>query len=205
MSIENLKNDRNIEGLIRLLEDEDHSVREQAILALAEIGDASCALPIAQRLQDKYLNNRIAACSALIQIGNQVVEPLIEVLKDQNWIVREGAVQALEKIEDTQAIYPLIEALKDTNRKKVSDALRRIGPAAFEPLIEALKNEDSRIRGGAAMVLGEMKNPAAMDSLVKVTKDKDPLVRQLASSAIHMIKHENRKKKRSPSKPSRSC
>jgi HEAT repeat protein len=138
-------------------------------------------------------------------MGNQVVEPLIEVLKDQNWIVREGAVQALEKIADTRAIYPLIEALKDTNRKRISDALRNIGPAAFEPLIEALKNEDSRIRGGAAMILGEMKNPAAMDSVVKLTKDKDPLVRQFASSAIHMIKHENRKKKRPPLKPSRSC
>jgi HEAT repeat protein len=138
-------------------------------------------------------------------MGNQVVEPLIEVLKDQNWIVREGAVQALEKIADTRAIYPLIEALKDTNRKRISDALRNIGPAAFEPLIEALKNEDSRIRGGAAMILGEMKNPAAMDSVVKLTKDKDPLVRQFASSAIHMIKHENRQKKKPPSRPSRSC
>jgi len=205
LNIENLKNDRDVEGLIRLLENEDYSIRKQVVLALEEIGDVSCALPLAQRFQDVHMEIRIAACDAFIKMGNQVVEPLIEVLKDQNWIVREGAVQALEKIADTRAIYPLIEALKDTNIKKVSNALRSIGPAAFEPLIEALKNEDSRIRGGAAIVLGEMKNSAAMDSLVKVTKDKDPLVRQLANSAIHMIKHENRQKKRPTSKPSRSC
>ncbi len=205
LNIENLKNDRDVEGLIRLLENEDYSIRKQVVLALEEIGDVSCALPLAQRFQDPFLDVRIEACAAFIKMGNQVVEPLIEVLKDQNWIVREGAVQALEKIADTRAIYPLIEALKDTNRKRISDALRNIGPAAFEPLIEALKNEDSRIRGGAAMILGEMKNPAAMDSVVKLTKDKDPLVRQFASSAIHMIKHENRQKKRPPLKPSRSC
>ena len=205
MNMENLKKDRDVEGLIRLLENEDYSIRKQAVLALEEIGDISCALPLAQRFQDAYLEIRVAACAAFIKMGNQIVEPLIEMLKDQNWIVREGAVQALEKIGDARAIYPLIDALKDTNRKRVSDALRSIGPAAFEPLIEALKNEDSRIRGGAAMVLGEMKNPAAMDALVKVTKDKDPLVRQFASSAIHMLKHQNTRKKRSLSKPSRSC
>jgi HEAT repeat protein len=205
LNIENLKNDRDVEGLIRLLENEDYSIRKQVVLALQEIGDVSCALPLAQRFQDPFLDVRIEACAAFIKMGNQVVEPLIEVLKDQNWVVREGAVQALEKIADTRAIYPLIEALKDTNIKKVADALIRIGPAAFEPLIEALKNEDSRIRGGAAIVLGEMKNPAAIDSLFKVTKDKDPLVRQLASSAIHLIKHETSQKKRSSSKPSSSC
>jgi HEAT repeat protein len=205
LNIENLKNDRDVEGLIRLLEDEDYLIRKQVVLALEEIGDVSCALPLAQRFKDGYMEVRIAACNALVKMGNQIVEPLIEVLKDQNWIVREGAVLALEKIGDTRAIIPLIEALKNTNGKKISNALRIIGPAAFEPLIEALKNEDSRIRMGAAMVLGEMKNPAAIDSLVKLTKDDDPLVRQLASSAIHLIKHENRQKKRSPSKPSQSC
>lgn len=195
MSVENLKNDKDINGLIRLLEDEDHSIREQAILALAEIGDASCVVPITQSLQDKYLNNRIAACSALIQMGSQVVEPIIELLKDQNWIVREGAVQVLEKIGDTRAIYPLIEALKDTNIQKISDALRSIGPESFKPLIEALQNKDSRIRGGAAIVLGKMKNPAAIDALNKIREDKDPVVRQSADSAINRINYDTRKKK----------
>ncbi len=71
--------------------------------------------------------------------------------------------------------------------------------------MDALKNEDSRIRMGAAMVLGEIKNPAAMDSLVKMKKDKDPLVRQFARSAIYMIKRENLKKERALSKHPRSC
>jgi len=205
LDIESLIKDRDVEGLIKLLENEDYSVRKQAVLALEEIGDVSCALLLAQRFQDTYLDIRIAACDAFIKMGNQVVDPLIEVLNDQNWIVREGAVQALEKIRDPRAIYPLIEALKDTNRKRVSDALKSIGPAAFEPVMEALKNEDSRIRMGAAIILGEIKNPAAVDSLVKMKKDKDPSVRQFARSAIYMIKRENLQKERSLSKHPRSC
>lgn len=193
--IEKLKSERDIEGLITLLEDEHHLIRKDAVLALAEISDVSSALPLAQKLKDDYLDIRIAACNALIKMGHEAVETLIEVLKDQNWIVREGAVQALEKIRDTRSINPLIEALKDTNRKRISDALRSIGPASFEPLIEALENDDSRIRTGAAMILGEMKNPAAMTALLKAKKDKNILVRQFATSAIYRIKRKDKKKK----------
>lgn len=203
MCIEQLKTDRDVEGLIRLLDDEAHSVRKQAIMALVELGDVSCASPIAQKLRDPYMDIRIEAIKAFVKMGNQAVDPLIEALKDPNVNVREGAVIALEKIGDARAISPLIEALKDTNRKKISDALRSIGQAAFQPLIEALKNDDSRIRIGAAIVLGEMNNPDAVNALVKAKKDSDPLVRQYAASAIHNIKQEVRKKKNKTSKKPR--
>lgn len=203
-NIEKLKNDRDVNGLIKLLSDEDHSIREATIFALGEIGDASCALPLAQRLQDNYLDIRVAACNTLIKMGDKVVETLIEVLKDENHIVREGAVQALEKISDTRAIYPLIEALKDTRRKAISDALRSIGPASFAPLIEALKNEDSRIRMGAALILGEMKDSEAIEPLLKATKDKDISVRRFAHTAIHIIKGHNRKTKLTRKKSTRT-
>jgi HEAT repeat protein len=190
--------------LINLLEHEDHSVREKAVLAVGEIGDISCVFPLAQRFKDEYLDIRVAANSAITKMGTQVVVPLIEVLKDQNRIVREGAVQALEKIQDTRAIYPLIEALRDTNWKRISDALRSIGPASFEPLIEALENEDTRIRIGAITILSEMKNPAAIEHLAKLTKDKDSTVRQYVKSAIHRVKRDTELKKQTSSKPTNS-
>jgi HEAT repeat protein len=196
LAVENLKSDRDIAGLIRLLEDEDHGIREQALIALGEIGDVSCVLPIAQRLQDDYLANRIAARNALIQIGNQAVDPLLEVLKDQNPLVREGAVQTLEKIGDPRVIPQLIEAFKNTTRKRIADALKSMGSASFEPLMEALKNDDPRIRVGAVLALSEMKNPAALEALTKMEKDKDILVRQFASGAVHRIKRETSLKKR---------
>ncbi len=193
LDVQTLKNDCDVEGLVKLLTDDDRSVRENAVLALGDLGDVSCALPLAQRLQDDYLDIRIAACASLIKMGNQVVEPLIQVLKDENCIVREGAVQALEKLRDTRAIYPLIEAFKDTNRKRISDALRSIGSASFFPLIDALKNEDSRIRVGAAKTLGDMKNPEAIGPLLKATKDNELVVREYARAAIYMIKRHNLK------------
>ena len=194
-TVENLKTDRDVEGLIRLLEYEDHSIREQAIVALGEIGDVSCSEPLSQKMKDDYLDIRIAACAAFVKMGSKAVTPLIEALKDQNWIVREGAVQALEKIRDPRAVQPLIEAFKDTNRKRVTDALRSVGSASFEPLVNALNSEDSRIRVGAVVTLGEMKNPAAIEPLTKMLQDKDSLVRQFADGAIHRVKRDTSPKK----------
>jgi HEAT repeat protein len=195
--IADLKRDKNVKGLIMLLSDEDHNTREQAVLALGEIGDVSCALPLAQRMQDTYMDIRIAACAAFVKMGDQAVEPLIEVLKDPNMIVREGVVLALEKIGNPRAIQPLIEAFKDTNWKKIAFALKSIGAGSFELLIEALENEDSRIRIGAILTLSEMKSEAALNALSKLTKDKDPHVKQVAKSAVHSIKSGSGPKKRS--------
>ena len=69
LDVETLKNDRDVEGLVKLLTDDDRSVRENAVLALGDLGDVSCALPLAQRLQDDYLDIRIATCTSLIKMG----------------------------------------------------------------------------------------------------------------------------------------
>jgi len=193
-NIKRLKEDRDMAALIKLLTAEDWSVRRDAVLALGEIGDGSCIMPLAQRLHDSYLEVRLAACGVFLKMGDEVVEPLIKALKDDNRVVREGVTQVLGKLRDPRAIYPLIDALRDTARKRVSDALRSFGSIAFEPLVQALKNEDSRIRMGAAMILGEMKNPEAVNSLVQALKDEDPLVRDFARTAIYMIERASRKK-----------
>ena len=147
-------------------------------------------------MRNTYWDIRNAACGVFIKMGNEAVEPLIEVLADQNWVVREGAVLALGKIADPRAIQPLIEAFKDTNAKRITDALKSIGPIALNPLIKALTSGDSRIRIGAATALGEMKNPTVLDEIDKLAKDKDPMVRQVAKCAKHRIKWETSPKKK---------
>lgn len=198
--VDRLKVERDISGLVKLLMDKDWSVRRDAALALGEIGDIVCVVPLTQRLHDTHLDVRIAACDSFLKMGDQVVDLLIQALRDDNRVVREGVVQVLGKLGDSRAIYPLIGALRDTARKRISDAVRSFGVIAFEPLVQALKNEDSRIRMGAAMILGEMKNPEAVKPLGLILEDEDPLVRQYARTAIYMIKRESRKKKQASAK-----
>ena len=54
---------------------------------------------------------RVAAAQALGQIGDaRVLEPLAAALKDSEWIVRDAAAKALEKI-GAPAVEPLAAAL----------------------------------------------------------------------------------------------
>ena len=56
-------------------------------------------------------------------VGDErAVEPLIEVLKDEDGHIRSGAAWALGKIRDKRAEEPLVEALKDEN-----EGVRRAG------------------------------------------------------------------------------
>ncbi len=114
------------------------------------------------------------------------VKQKIEMLFSKNPEERARAAYDLGKMgeEAVPAIPFLIEELNDmakldTDGKLVAiqpfvgmmagDALRNIGEPAVEPLIEALlHNKNLSIRGGAAEVLGRIKNSRAVDSLIMV-------------------------------------
>ncbi|MDH3929814.1 MAG: HEAT repeat domain-containing protein, partial [Deltaproteobacteria bacterium] len=65
-------------------------------------------------------------------------------------------------------IHGLIQALEDKNvniRRRAIRELEEAGPSAVEPLIAALKSEKSRARAGAAVALGRIKDPRAVEPL----------------------------------------
>ncbi|MCD6493385.1 MAG: HEAT repeat domain-containing protein [Archaeoglobaceae archaeon] len=57
----------------------------------------------------------------------------------------------------------------------------------ISPLISALKDEDWRIRWGAAYALGEIKDPRAVEPLIQALKDEDSGVRCAAANALVRI------------------
>ena len=57
----------------------------------------------------------------------------------------------------------------------------------ISPLISALKDEDWRIRWGAAYALGEIKDPRAVEPLIQALKDDDSNVREKAAWALGWI------------------
>lgn len=73
-------------------------------------------------------------------------------------------------------------------------------PRAVDPLIEALKDEYSRVRSSAARALGEIGDPKAVDPLTEALKDEyltytassgtHETVREAASEALKKIQGE---------------
>ena len=81
-------------------------------------------------LKDEEWIVRSSAENALVEIGQPAVDPLIAALKDKEWIVRSSAADALRRIADSRAIDPLIAALKDKQWAVRSSAADALGKIA---------------------------------------------------------------------------
>jgi len=89
-NIQKMKTKKDVEGLIKVLKDEDSAARDE------------------DRAKE--------AAEALGEIGELAVEPLIEALKGEGIRVRWDAAWALGMIGDARAIEALTQALEDKSQ-----------------------------------------------------------------------------------------
>jgi len=66
-------------------------------------------------------------------------------------------------------------------------ALSKVGGAAVEPLMEALRDRQYPVRQAAAMALGEMGEPSVVEGLVESLGDEYEVVRQAAAVSLGKI------------------
>jgi HEAT repeat protein len=148
-----------------LFNDHDTAVREDAVRALGQIGDARALEFLIIVMKEPGL--RPLAVEALGQIGDRRGVPvLINVLEgvdrpaesrvvagcgdkwDEEMITRGAAVRALGTIGDDAAIPSLLRALSDTvTRADAATALARFGSKVIAPLLSLLTQEsDENLR-----------------------------------------------------------
>lgn len=161
-----------VEPLVAMLTDDNKDVRINAARSLGEIRDARAVEPLVNALKDSDQLMRCRAAEALGKIGDiRAVESLVAALGDYNYwrtgeSVQKNAVKALGEISDASAVGPLIAVLDGHNSEEVVEALVKIGNAAVEPLIAALRNNDSSVRRNAAITLGKIGDTQAATPLV---------------------------------------
>ena len=185
--IEDMEKNKDIDGLIKALKDDNLLIRKNAAIALKKVGDDRAVEPLIESLryekwQDEYVilsTVRENSAEALGIIGNKrAVEPLVNALfEDVDEEVRWKAAYALREIGDESAVEPLINALKDERwvvRWHVANALGVIGDErAVEPLIGALDDVDGHVRKYAAVALGDIGDERAIPYLVKTLDDEN--------------------------------
>ncbi len=120
------------------------------------------------------------------------VEPLITVLGDEDWRIRQFAAETLGKIGDKRAVEPLIKALSDDHRWVriyAVGALRKFDDKrTVEPFIGLLSDEDGQVRHYAAKALGELGDARAGEPLIKALGDGSrPDVSSCAAEALGKI------------------
>lgn len=170
--------------LIEVRSREDPVLHERADGVLAQIRD-----DLVDALKDKERGIRRQAARALGDIGDKkAVEFLAAVLKeDEDGLVRLWAATSLSKMGDRRGISYLFDALGSDDsigRIKAVGALVEVGDAVEGELIEALRSENSLVRGGAAQILGTGGMKKAVPALIALLKDSEPEVRWNAAIAL---------------------
>jgi HEAT repeat protein len=191
----------NSNELIRLIGSDDEVVVHEAIRRAAALKSPAAVPALGKMLTVGEPDMRVAAVTALTEIGSPGAMQMLErALVDEDRDVRVVAVRALGA-KSTRSALPRIEAalkgkdLRDGNlNEKMAffEAYGLLSGDAGVPLLDGLlhskgfmgKKDDSEIRACAAMALGKIGSPKAMESLNRATSEKDVIVRSAVSKAI---------------------
>lgn len=180
--------------LLDALKGEYFTVRSRAALALGNIGDPRVIPDLLTHLKDKEDEVRSAACIALGKFRDpDTFEEIANILVDDIKIeVRQAAALALGDTKHPAAIPFLMEALHDSfwwfEREQAAtdllNAIEKMGAAVVEPLIMALGDKEGTVRKFAAIVLGNLRDPRAIDELGMALYDLHTEVGKAASDSL---------------------
>ena len=202
--------DDTVDKWLPLLKSDDQLDREGATQALGWLAktkeDKDKAVPaLIEALSDNAMEVRRDSAEALGRIGDsRAKESLEKVAKDDkdDW-VREVAEESVGLIEvkvaseklaggDKTAITELSKALDHKwflVRRTAVESLAKGGADAIEPLITALKNNDSETRIISAKSLAETGDKRAIEPLKSAqTEEKDEDVKKAFEEAIGKLK-----------------
>ncbi|MDA0265630.1 MAG: HEAT repeat domain-containing protein [Cyanobacteria bacterium] len=154
----------------------DEDLNAAAIMALAQLGEASIAavMPLLQRVERRAQAVQILAC---LHTSNAVA-PLLSVIDDNDPAVRAQAISALGAFQSPEILPALLVALKDpvvVVRREAAVALgrdrERLGELDWiEHLGQCLWDVDLSVRQAAASALGHLGVAGAVPHLAKVLK-----------------------------------
>jgi len=163
-----------VETLIKVLARRERSLVSAATEALVRIGPDAVA-PLMEAFKDRYLRRRIGTqvWRILTDMGPRTIEPLLQVLGDDNYYVRLTAMTILGRIGDRRVVGPILQTFLSDPRLQET-AVGTIGrleergvlvppPGDRDALLpaevlQALSQEDRD--GVLAALAGAMENPS---------------------------------------------
>jgi len=109
-SLGRLGDERAVDPLVSVFQDEDRYIRSEAAKALGEMKFSSAIKPLIEALKDPDDHVRRAAIVALGILGDEnTIEPLRGMLKDQSYFTRSEAEKSIKQIEERLEEPELIE------------------------------------------------------------------------------------------------
>jgi HEAT repeat protein len=141
-------------ALVRALDDADDEVRGKSATALGRLGDRRAISHLLDHLlTDSAPFVRVRIACSLGQFGGpEVIDRLVQALRDPAWWVRMRSVEALEQIGST-AEGPLVVALDDPDpeiRGRAAVALERLGAA--DRVVQLIERGENGVEANELLV-----------------------------------------------------
>jgi HEAT repeat protein len=135
--------------------------------------DVKVSATVKKRLAPAMFVRRKPAAKAK---ENRAIAALIASLTtDTDRLVRRDSAMALGKMKDARSAKALVRELNDVSpavRKSASEALKKIGTPAIQPLTAAMSHRNPIVRRRAAALIGEISRAAPTVARSR-TKEKD--------------------------------
>ena len=180
---------RAVDPLIALLrDDETEWVRHAAAEALGAVGEADIE-GLTALAREGHPPMREWAAEALGALGDpRAIDPLLVLLRDEEWLVRHTAVTALVALGESGIVEALIALARDDQPPIRVDAAHALGGLedrkAIDPLLALLRDEDWEVRYAAARALGVLGKSGILEALLALSRHDDPAMRREATDAL---------------------
>lgn len=187
-ALRDIADDRVLNQVKEALEDDDWQVYHAARDALAKVGPAAVSVLVSQ-LGTKDPRVSSMAKEALTRIGDKALQPLAAALSSDQPEQARWAAIAMGSI-GYSAVGPALEVLKNASlstqaRSNAALALGRTGAGdAVEPLLEALKRQDAKVKVQAIKSLAKLADERATEGLVAALSSPSDEVRDTAMDVL---------------------
>ncbi|MFN2548896.1 MAG: PilT/PilU family type 4a pilus ATPase [Myxococcales bacterium] len=192
---------RVIAALERKMRAGPRAIRLAVLNALEAIGNDVVLPPLVDALGHKQIPVRNRAAEVLKQLSMEgkldLSRTVVWLLRSRDVNVRRMATEVIRAVPDPdQSLWPkLMAVLRDEDwwvRERVMDALIELGGTRLTPhMVPLLSDKSDVIRRFAVNVLGRLKDPKALRSLVQIaTQDPDWWVKETAIEAVALINDE---------------
>lgn len=168
------------QDLINQLASDDAHIYAAAVRQLLH-GGAKAAVALSRVCDSPSVLSRRAA-DALMKIGRDAVEPLVQVLKTGDREAQVHAINGLLLLNEPSSLEPLIEVLESPFAEVRRAAVSALGmlrdPKAVEPVIRHLQDGDIEVAAGAAGTLGWIRDHRAVAPLLLALENRNWRLRQ---------------------------
>jgi HEAT repeat protein len=181
--------------LLKMIETSEVQKRAALIHALGLIGDSRAVEPVAALwTKTAPWGIKCAAAEALPRLGPSAVPVAIDrIRQDPEEGIRQLGLRELARTNDPRVIDELLWLIDSDRARDSVYAARALihtngGPKVIEGLKRALTHTNFGVRNDAAKALAKLAGTEAVQPLIALVRDRDPMVRETAAGELGKLR-----------------